>query len=201
MLVSLAVEDILSEAVARRLVQNYVPGAEITNVIGLNGIDSVRRQMPKLNQIAQYQGPVLVLADLDRPLGCPVNLVKEMSRALVVSPQLLIRVVVLEIESWIPADRAGIGRWLGAAESVVSRTPERLDDPKRSLVQLARRSRNRGLREAIAPPHVLGTSRTGPDYNGTVGEFVTQRWNPDAARRYAPSLNRAIARIAGLTTR
>ena len=198
MLVSLAVEDILSEAVARRLVHNYVPGAEITNVIGLNGIDSVKLQMSKLNQIAQHRGPVLVLADLDRPLSCPVNLVREMSRRLVVSPKLLIRVVVLEIESWILADRVGIGRWLGVAENAVSRTPERLDDPKRSLVQLAHRSRNRRLREAIAPPHVLGTSRTGPGYNETVGAFVTEHWDPDAARSYAPSLNRAITRIAQL---
>ena len=201
MLLSLAVEDILSESVARRLIHKYAPRAEITNVIGLDGIDSVKRRIPKLNQIAKYQGPVLVLADLDRPLGCPVNLVREMITGLAVSPKLLIRVVVLEIESWIMADRMGIGRWLGIAENVVSRSPERLDDPKRSLVQLARRSRNRGLREAIAPSHVLGTSRTGPDYNEIVGEFVTQRWNPDAARRYAPSLDRAIIRISELTVR
>ena len=199
MLITLAVEDYLSESVSRRLIGEYVPGAEITDVTGLNGIDSVKRRIPGMNHRATYLGPVLALADLDRPLDCPASLVREMTRGLIVSPRLLVRIAVLEIESWILADRRAIARWLGISERVVSRAPERLDDPKRALVQLASRSRNRRLREAIAPSHILGTSRTGPDYNGTVGEFVTQHWRPDAARRYAPSLNRAITRIAELT--
>lgn len=123
MRVSLAVEDVLSESVARRLVHRYVPEAEITNVIGLNGIDSVKRRIPKLNQIARYQGSVLALADLDKPLECPANLVQEITKGLVVSPRLLIRVAVLEIESWILADRDAIARWLGVALSTVSRNP------------------------------------------------------------------------------
>ena len=198
MLVTLAVEDTLSGAVASRLVGQYVPGAEITNMIGLSGIDSVKRRIPDLNQIAQYRGPVLALADLDRPLACPANLVREMTGRLPVSPRLLIRLAVLEIESWILADRRAIARWLGVPERVVSRVPESLNDPKRELVQLASRSRNRSLREAIAPPGVRGTSRAGPGYNETVGGFVTQNWDPGVARRNAPSLDRAIVRLIGL---
>ena len=151
-----------------------------------------------MNQRAKYIGPVLALADLDRPLDCPANLVRDMTQGLEVSPNLLIRIAVLEIESWILADRAAIAKWLGVSESIVSRDPESLDDPKRALVALAGRSRNRGLREAISPSYALGASRTGPGYNEAVGEFVARRWNPDIARRNAPSLERAIARIAGL---
>ena len=88
-------------------------------------------------------------------------MVREMTRELTVSPKLLIRLAVLEIESWILADRRAMARWLGVPERVVSRVPESLNDPKRELVQLASRSRNRSLREAIAPPGVRGTSRTG----------------------------------------
>ena len=125
-------------------------------------------------------------------------MVSQYSNGLTIAPYLLIRVAVLEIESWIMADRAGIAGWLGVAAGNVYRNPETLVDPKRSLVQLASRSRNRYLREAIAPRNILGTSRTGPDYNETVEEFVNQLWDPEAARRNSPSLDRAITRIAEL---
>ena len=117
---------------------------------------------------------------------------------LTVDPNLLVRVAVLEIESWILADREEIARWLGISSGIISRAPESLEDPKRTLVQLASRSQNRALREAIAPVRVLGTNRTGPNYNETVGEFVTQHWDPETARRNAPSLDRAITRIGEL---
>ena len=90
------------------------------------------------------------------------------------APKMLIRVAVLEIEAWIMADRTGIAGWLGVTANTVPRNPELLTDPKRTLVQLASRSRNRSLREAIAPVRVTGTHRTGPNYNETVGEFVAQ---------------------------
>ena len=125
-------------------------------------------------------------------------LVDELADELIIAPNMLIRVAVLEIESWIFADREGIAQWLGIAASVVPRYPESVQDPKRTLVQLAARSHNRALREAIAPSRVLGTNRTGPNYNEAIGGFVAQRWNPEVARRNAPSLDRAIARIAEL---
>ena len=198
MLVSLAVEDTLSESVARRLIGEYAPSAEIANVAGLAGVDSVQRQIPRLNQIARSMGPVLALVDLDRPSTCPGNLVRNLSGSLTIDPQLLIRVAVLEIESWIIADREGIAGWLSISASIVPRDPESLDDPKRAFVNLARRCRNRSLREAISPRQVIGTHRTGPGYNQLVGDFVRHVRNPDAARRNSPSLDRAINRIAEL---
>ena len=139
--------------------------------------------------------PVLAFADLDRPQSCAPTLVRELSNGLTIAPDMLIRIAVMEIEAWIMADREGFAKWLSIAASIVSRDPESLNDPKRTLVQLASRSRKRALRQGIAPAHVLGTHRTGPDYNDLLDEFVTQHWNPDAARGHAPSLARAIARI------
>ncbi len=63
---------------------------------------------------------------------------------------------------------------------------------------MAGRSLNRRLREAIAPARVRGTHRTGRAYNDEAGEFVSLRWNPEAARRNSPSLDRAITRICEL---
>ena len=193
---TLVVEDDLSELVAARLIGEYLPTAEIFEVFVAGG--SIKSRIPGLNQRATFLGPVLALADLDRPLICPAVRVNELAGGLAIASNMLIRVAVLEIESWILADREGMARWLGVSADVITRNPESLDDPKRSLVQLASRSNNRLLREAIGPVRVLGTNRTGPDYNRAVGEFVTQRWNPEVARRNAPSLDRAINRIAGL---
>lgn len=199
MLVTLAIEDALSEVVARRLIGEYIPWAEIFDVVGSSGIDSVKRQITGMNHRARHVGPVLVLADLDRPQSCAPTLVRDLTGGLPISSRMLIRIAVLEIESWIIADREGMARWLGVASSVVFPNPENLDDPKRAFVQLAARSRNRRLRESIAPKRVLGTNRTGPDYNETVSEFVANHWNPEIARRNSHSLDRAIVRIAELT--
>lgn len=199
MTITLAVEDALSEVVAKRLVSDYLPGADVVGTMGYQGIGFLRRRMRDLNQIALYQNPVLVLADLDSPEDCAPNRVSRLSGGLTVAPNLLIRIAVMEIESWILADRRGIAKWLGIATNVVPPNAESLNDPKRTLVELASRSRSRALRDAITPQGVRGSSRTGPGYNGTLGEFVTQRWSPDAARRNAPSLERAIARITELT--
>ena len=196
MQITLAVEDTPSRAVARRLIDEYLPLAEIFEEFVAGG--SIESRIRGLNQRAFYVGPVLALADLDRPMNCPAALIGQYCSGLTIAPNMLIRVAVLEIEAWIMADRAGIAGWLGVAASTVSRNPESLDDPKRSLVQLATRSRNRHLREAIAPRNVLGTNRTGPGYNDTIGEFVTYLWNPGVARLNAPSLDRAIARIVEL---
>ena len=200
MLITLASEDGLSESSAKRLIGQYVPQAEIILSMVLEGIRNVKTLIRDLNQIALYQNPVLVLADLDNPQRCPGDLVRDMTERLSVAPDLHIRLAVPEIESWILADHEGIAQWLEIPISVVPRNPESLADPKRSLVQLAARSRNRNVREAIAPARVLGTHRVGPRYNEVVSNFVTGYWNPEAARHNAPSLHRAIARIAELTT-
>lgn len=195
MLVTVAVEDQLSLSVAERLIGGYVPRAEITQVMVLGGINNIKGRMRDLVQIAWLQDMVLVLADMDSPRGCPPDLVSELYGELTIAPNMLIRIAMLEIESWILSDREGIARWLEISLNAVPRNPESLNDPKRSLVQLAARSRNRRLREAIAPRRVLGTSRTGREYNQTVGDFVARLWNLDAARLSAPSLDRAITRI------
>ena len=198
MRITLVVEDDLSGVVAKRLVNQYLPAAEISGVFVAGG--SIKGRIPGFNQRARHFGPVLALADLDRPMRCPIDLVRELSNGLIVEPDLLIRIAVLEIESWILADRENMAQWLGVSVGNIPRNPESLEDPKRTLVQLANRSRFRRLREGIAPIRVLGTHRTGPNYNAIMGEFVSGHWNPETGRRNAPSLDRTIVRIAELAT-
>ena len=196
MFITLGVEDALSESVARRLIEEYAPQAQVSRAMGFIGNRYLRRNIRNFNQIARYQGPVLVLTDLDRPESCPPELLRRWTENLRISPNLLIRVAVLEIESWIMADRSAFAEWLGVAESRAPRHPEELNDPKRTLIELAVSSRNRVLRSGLVRRSRDGLHTQGPDYNALLGEFVTDLWNPEIARSGAPSLERAIRRIS-----
>ena len=150
--------------------------------------------------IARYREPVLLITDLDNPRSCPTALIKEWSQGLEIETDLLFRVVVVEIETWLLADRVGFSRWLEVPDILIQRNPENISQPKETLVALARRSPNRRLRESIVPP--AGSTRSvGPDYNGCLGEFAAQHWNIEAARLNSFSLDRAIVRIGELAHR
>jgi hypothetical protein len=200
MRITIGVEDLVSETVARRLIEDYCPGASIVRTIGLKGKNHLRQNIRALNQIALYQGPALVLTDLDQPCGCAPTLVHNWISGLTVSSNLLMRVVVMEIESWLLADRTGISNWLSIPISRLPYDPEKIGDAKRTLVELAHRSRHRNLREAIVPRRGIGTHAVGPGYNSAVSEFATTIWSPDQSRRHAQSLDRTINRLIGLPT-
>ena len=189
----------MCEAIARRLVSDYLPDVHIKEpALGLAGIDDLRGRIRSCNAIAQYIGPVLVVTDSDRPDPCPPALVSSWLHNIQSSPRLLLRFAVLEVEAWILADRASFARWLRVSEAIVPRYPEQEIDPKRRIVQLAGRSRSRRLREALVPQRGAGTNRVGPDYNTEIGGFVASDWNPEVARRHASSLDRAIRRLVEL---
>lgn len=196
-MITLAVEDRLSEAVANRLLADYAPDMPVTGTEGLNGFGQLKAKLPSFNMIARYREPVLIITDLDNPASCPVALIQEWRQNQVFEPGLLFRVAVMEIEAWLIADRSRLAQWLGIEDRLVPRNPEHITQPKESLVALARRSPKRALREAIVPRR-NGTRTTGPGYNDHVSDFATRHWNPEMARRSAPSLDRAIARIGEL---
>jgi hypothetical protein len=79
--------------------------------------------------------------------------------------------------------------------------PDRLDDPKRELVSLARRSRRRFIRDDLVPREGSGRS-VGPLYTARMTEFVEDRtagWQPDQALRVSDSLARCIRRLNDFT--
>ena len=206
MFVTLAVEDRLSETVARRLIADYAPGLQVFETMGLKGNNYLRQNLRQLNQIASNLRPALVFTDLDRSLSCPPALIHNWTEGIrqspdLRSPDLLIRVAVLEIEAWLLADRHNAADWLSVAISRIPANPESIPNPKRLLIELAGRSRKRELRTALVPRRGIGTDQIGPDYNQAVGDFAVNHWNPEIARQYATSLNRAIIRIAELAAR
>lgn len=200
MLITVGVEDLLSESVAKRLLAEYAPGFQNIRTEGLRGYGQLKSRFSSFNMIARYREPVLLITDLDNPQSCPVAIIREWSRNLAIEPHLLFRVAVVEIETWLIADRLRLAQWLGVSDSLISRYPESIHQPKESLVALARRSPDRRLRESIAPSPG-GTRSVGPGYNDCLSEFVMSHWNPGEARLGSPSLDRAIIRIAELEAR
>ena len=103
-----------------------------------------------------------------------------------------LRIAVRMLESWLMADREGLAAWLGVAVRLVPHEPDREPHPKRALVELARSSRKRSIREAHVPQG--SGAIVGPEYTTLVGEFIDGQWQAARARPRSPSFERACER-------
>ncbi len=187
----LAVEDPLSEAIARRLLLVLRPELIPTAVLGLGGRDSVRVRCRELNRSAAHL-PVLVLTDQDVPDRCPPTLLIEWLGT--ARPNLIFRVAVMEVESWVMAHRDAFAAFISVPCNRVPANTDALPDPKQTLVNLARRSRRRDIRADLVPA-AGSTAQVGPAYNPRLREFVESTWDPVAAADTSASLRRAVERL------
>lgn len=191
--ISAAVEGIVDEAVVRRLIAHAggTPGA----VYGRQGKSLLRQRIAGYNNAAQ-RVPWIVLVDLDRDADCAPPLRNAWLPEL--APHLCFRVAVREVESWLLADAERLADFIGVSRSRVPAQPESLNDPKETLVNLARTSRRSDIREDLVP-RPEGGRQVGPAYSSRLIEFVSDRWRPRIAARRAESLRRAIACLTRLT--
>jgi len=132
----------LDEAVLRRLVDEA--GGSLQVVYGKMGKAHLRQSLNGYNQAARFT-PWVVLVDLDLEYECAPLLCGEWLPN--PAPDMCLRVAVREVETWLLADRERMARFLSVPVSRIPFDPEALDDPKGKLVQLARRSRRRDIRE------------------------------------------------------
>lgn len=188
------VEGITDEAVARKLIISCDHDFGVS--YGKKGNTFIRQKIYGFNIRAMHGNPILTMIDfMDTDFGC----VPEVSRTILPSPssKMLFRVVVRELESWLIADTDGMATFLGIPQSVVPSDPEALEDPKRTLVNLARRSRSRNVRNSIVPPSGY-SSTVASGYVGTIQEFVVQKWNIQEAMKRSTSLMRCVSRLKEL---
>jgi hypothetical protein len=187
--INLAVEGALDEEVLRRILAGH--GYTIGAAYGRRGSGYLRKTIHGFNSAAKGT-PFAVLTDLDTEV-CPAVLIRTwLPRPK--HPNLIFRVAVREVEAWLLAHRKAMARFLGVHEDLVPHDVDDLPDPKKTLIELARRSRNRDLRTAIAP-RPGSTATEGPDYNARLALFVRRHWDVNAAARSSPSLKRAVRRI------
>ncbi len=190
-----AVEGALDEAVLTRLVNQL--GGTLGVVYGRNGKSTVLRRLRGYNQAARFS-PWVVLIDLDEDAQCAPPY-----RAAVLphtASLMCFRIAVREIEAWLLADRGRLAEFLGVAGSRVPAHPETIHDPKRTMVDLARRSRRRDIREDMVPRPGSGRA-VGPAYTSRLIEFVAgspRGWRPEVAAGSSDSLARCLRSLRRL---
>jgi len=193
--VHLAVEDDLSEAILRRLLIHMDREFVVGVVYGRSGYGYLRSTIAGWNKAARGV-PFVVLTDLDR-YTCPSALIADWIPHHQ-HPNLLLRVAVREVESWVLADPASLSKFLGVKPEVIPPDSDSLPDAKAALVNVANQSRSREIRRRVVPKRG-STAKQGPDYNACLTEFVNSTWNIDAAGRGSESLGRTIGRLQAFT--
>jgi hypothetical protein len=189
------VEGDLDEALLRRIL-SYV-GVTLGAVHGRQGKHFLLKSINGYNNAARY-APWIVLVDLDRDCDCA----PPCARRWLANPsiRMCFRVAVRAVEAWLLADRERVAQLLGMRTALLPAHPDSLDDPKRELVNLARRTRRRAIRDDLVPRDGSGRL-VGPLYTTRMIEFVEDAasgWRPDEAIRNSESLSRSVQRLHDL---
>ena len=187
----IAVEGSLDEAVVRRLASEA--GLALDEVHGKNGKGRIEQRLLGYNKAARYT-PWLVLVDLDAEECAPSLRSRWLPKP---APLMCFRVVVRSIESWLLADPPGIAKFLSIDPARVPPVPEMEIAPKRTLVELARQSRNPQIRRDLAPSPGSGRE-VGPAYSSRMVDFVERHWRPEIAAERSDSLRRCRLRLREL---
>ena len=147
-MIILAVEDDLSESVARKLLCEAGYDNSQIRCTGKRGFGALHTKLGDL-LAASKKFLVLLLVDLDLR-ACAPTLVSSWLGKREVPQTFLFRVAVREIEAWLLADRVAFAEFIGVPESRIERNTEEIADPKRKLLDLARRGK-RGIRAGLLP--------------------------------------------------
>ncbi len=189
LLISGAVEGPTDEAVLRRLVQDC--GGLAGTVYGKNGKGRLLQRIGGYNLAARHH-PWVILVDLDRDDDCAPTFVKRHLES--PAPHLCFRVAFREVEAWLLADRERFSSFFGIPLSKVPARPEELLDPKRAVVDLARISRRKEVRQDMVPRPESGRT-VGPAYTSRIIEYVRnleKGWRPAVGAESADSLRRCL---------
>ncbi len=193
--ISAAVEGKLDEAVAQKLIRHA--GALPGTIYGKRGKQALKARMRGYIHAARH-APWLVLVDLD----CDHDCAPPLRQAWVTAGglQLCFRVAVRQVEAWLMADAERLASFLQVPRAVITATPEVLVDSKAEMVDVARRSRRRDIREDMVPREGSGRP-VGPAYSSRLIELAETDWRPSIAAARSESLRGAIACLERLVAR
>ena len=177
----------MDEAVAQKLI--IEAGGKPGKVYGKNGKDFLHKRIQGFNNAARNM-PWLVMVDLDHDADCAPPFCEQWVPN--PAPYLCFRVAVREVEAWIMADADSLASFLRIGRKKIPSDPEQLEDPKTMMVNLARRSQRRAIKQDMVPREGSGRS-VGPAYASRLIEYVQQFWRPEAAGERSESLRRSIA--------
>lgn len=188
--IALATEDALSEAIGRRLLDESQGRLTPELLLRKGGFGYLKTNIRKWCELSQTI-PVFILTDLDN-IECPFTLINSWLGTNKQPPNLIIRVAVREIESWLLADHQSMKELLGK-HCKLPENPDNLDDPKQHLLNLACKA-PRKLRDDLVRME-KGNARQGLGYNSVLGAIVQNCWSPERAATRSPSLEKARQKL------
>ncbi len=190
--VSGVVEGPVDDAVVRRLLREV--GHEAGPIHVKNGKSALLDKLAGYDAAARI-APWLVLVDLNGDCECAATFVE--SHLPSPAENMIFRVAVRQVESWLLADATSFARFLHVSHAQLPSHPDSLPHAKRKVVEIARGSRSRSIREEIAPRAGSGR-QVGPGYAAKMIEFIECAWRPDEAADRSDSLHRCIERLRAL---
>ena len=110
----------------------------------------------------------------------------------------VLRLAHIEAESWLLADREGFAKALAVPINKLPQNPDEESDPKRLVLSLVRRSKERLFRNEVIS--ATDPSKPGTGYNLHLGAFVRTHWSAGRGALCSPSLARALQRVQALDT-
>lgn len=194
--VALATEDELSEAIGIRLLEERALPMQASLLLRKGGAGYLLSGINKWCKLSLQQ-PVILLTDLDRK-ACPAALISEWMGTKPIPENLLIRVAVREVESWLLADHDAM-RCLIGTRGKLPANPDALPDPKQHLLRLAKHASRDVRSDLIAGANSVSSQGIG--YNARLSALVKNRWSPAKAATRSESLARAIQRLDELSRR
>lgn len=196
-LLALGTEDELSEAMGKRLLKEAGYELEPSPLLRRRGFGYLRSKMDSWCEMAARK-PVLLLTDLDMK-ACPMAVRNDWIGTRKPPENLVLRIVVREIESWVLADHEALRTLIGK-RGTLPPDPDALADPKEYLLRLIAKQAPRYIREDLVAEKGAIASQ-GIGYNAHFGEWVRTQWSPARAADRSQSLRRARLRIGELVHR
>lgn len=187
--INLVVEDILSEVVLKKIItDDFIIGPSY----GKKGKDYIKNKLSGFNNAAKHS-IWLVLVDLDNET-CPPDLIKQWMSNITKDVNLIFRVAVKEVETWLLADRTNFSKYLGISKDRIRPDVESIQNPKEFIIELAKKSKKRNIKEDIIPDKNTSV-KIGKNYNNCLTDFVVNKWDMSEARKISKSLDKTIKAI------
>jgi hypothetical protein len=184
-------EDEPTHLVMLKMLEQF-PGCFAEAVsIPCHGFGKIKKNLRAYNNAARY-GYYFVITDLDR-YECPLSLINEWL-SIQRNDQMIFRIAVREIESWLLADRKSFAAFFSVSQELVPLNPDSIPDPKHTVISLAGKSKRQSIRKDIVP--LDNYASIGPGYNLAFQDYIQNYWNIAAACRNSPSLDRAIKALS-----
>jgi hypothetical protein len=189
---NLIFEDILSEIVMKKLLTHTGRPYEIGDCHLGRGNGFIKKTIAGFNNASKGM-PHFILTDSDN-YRCPIDLIQDYLPGNI-HPNMIFRIAVNEVESWVLADREGFAQYLRINVERIPLDCDSIADPKVHIISLARRCRNNYLKRGIIPKSG-STAKQGPYFNDCLIPFVKDNWDINNACNHSESLSRALRALS-----